>query len=52
MKHRLRVLLGVKYLVVYTAKEFYDKIFCSHETLLDAFGFGTYSIVESHAFSN
>jgi hypothetical protein len=40
----LRMLFHIKHLVIYTTKEFYGKIFDSHEVLLYAFGLGTYSI--------
>jgi hypothetical protein len=48
----LRMFLGIRDLVVYTAKQFYDKMFGSHGILLFAFGLDTYSIGESRAFAS
>ena len=47
IERSLRMLLGIRDLVVYTAKQFYDKMFGSHGILLSAFGLSTYSIGES-----
>jgi hypothetical protein len=46
------MLLGMRDLVVYTAKQFYDKMFGSHGILLFAVGLDTYSIGESRALAS